>query len=382
MFRNFRMTTFAALTAVAMGAVGCNDSAPGVTPTGPTTNPTLPTGTTSTNGTLDTFAGQYTVTSPLNFAAHDVFPGPISDLLNALTELNQKPGSALLDIVNAFSPGTVPSWASSDLVKGLLNGFLTDALSKYVKIQQITMLVSGVTELANSMNMHEVMTVHTPAANGTVNIEQQLASVDFMFLDQPQSVPVPTDAMVAAHTTMSGTLTPHQDSATQADADLTVGAGTFTMPIGEMLFNGAGPAVYQQITGDPNVTTLAAALNELADCPSFGSYVATQIQNSGILGSSSNIDTLTPIFTGICTAALTAIADEAEAAMKGWTLEGVKIDSGRAQLLDLAPTINKNSIDHIADQVSNGTWSWSIPSVGNPIVIPSTFSGVRTGSAN
>src|SRR5262249_21786880 len=140
-------------------------------------------------------------------------------------------------------------------------------------IDQIAGLVQQISDLSNKLNFHSTITIHTPQANGAVMVEQQFLAVDFQpDSSAPTKVPIPAASMSAAHMVMSGQIVPESDAPAVADAQLTLGAGTFTLPLGAMLLNAAGTVIFGPLVGQ-QTADLKTVLTTLINCNQFATDV-------------------------------------------------------------------------------------------------------------
>ena len=71
-------------------------------------------------------------------------------------------------------------------------------------VDQITSIISGITELAKTIEIHNTLTVHTPEADGTATIDQQVTDVGFKLLNQSTVVAFDANEKMAAHTRDAG----------------------------------------------------------------------------------------------------------------------------------------------------------------------------------
>ncbi len=372
-----KMSVFATLTAFAIATAGCDgaatggmkDSGPGPTPSGPTTgpNPDGP-GTPPAPAPTANYSGMYDVTAPLDFTQNGVLPGVIGPALGGLAELHDHPGDAILKIVEGANIpylsdilNKVPSFLTQALA-GLLDDLIIQNLyNGYPVVDQVANLIQGLFELSQKIVIHDELTVHKPV-NGVVAIEQQLSGVGFTLLGQ-QTVVAFTNAKKVS---TPGAITPHAN-APVADADLTVGAGSFMLPIGDLLLQAAGPLLFGQFGG---ATDLKGALTNLVPCGSFG-----QTLSDGLGGFISPSEA-----SMLCTGAIGLLAAAVTAAIEAITFDGVMVDGGKAELYDVSTL--KPSMDHQSDRVAEGTWTWTFTVAGGKAAVPSTFAGDRVGDAN
>ncbi|HXU71485.1 MAG TPA: hypothetical protein VN947_19265 [Polyangia bacterium] len=378
MSRNLKLTAIASLTALSIVAGGCSaepearmqpPSAPG-TPPGTPLGPGEPIG--EPTPPTAKYAGVYSAVAPIDLTQNGVLPGVLGPALNALIELHDHPGQAILDIIAIANIPTV-----SDLVKNmpqLLKDILSGALDKLITdevyanvpvVDQITNIISGITELAKTMELHNSLTVHTPKADGTATIDQQVTDIGFKLLNNSTVVAFDAKEQMMAHTAMPGSVKAHAN-APVADADLTLGGGTMTLPFGELLLQAAGPLVFGQFGG---ATDLKGALHNLVDCASAAQAISDDL--GGYLSPS--------VVQTICTSALDAIANSVTNSIDNITLNDVQVSAGTATLLDVSQS--KPTTDYQSDRVSQGKWNWSFSVAGSTVTVPSTFSGDRIGDA-
>ena len=376
-----KMSVFATLTAFAIATAGCDGAAtggmkdpgpgPSTAPSGPgqpdAPNPDGP-GTPPAPLPTANYSGVYDITAPLDFTQNGVLPGAIGPALGGLAELHDHPGDAILKIVEGANIpylsdilNKVPSFLTKALA-GLLDDLIIQNLYKgYPVVDEVANIIQGIFELTQKIEIHDELTVHKPV-NGAVAIEQQISGVGFTLLGQ-KTVVAFTNAKKVPTT---GALTPHAN-APVADADLTVGAGSFMLPIGELLLQAAGPLLFGQFGG---ATDLKGALTNLVPCDSFGQTIS-----DGVGGFISKNEAAM-----LCTGALGLLADQVTAKIKAITFDGVMVDGGKAKLYDVS--MLKPSMDHQSDRVAEGTWTWTFTVAGGKAAVPSTFAGDRVGDAN
>ena len=318
------------------------------------------------------YAGVYAVTAPIDLTQNGVLPGVLGPALAALVELHDHPGKTILDIVAIANLPTVsdavknmPSFLK-DLLAGLLDKLITDQLYKNVPVvDQVAGIISGITELAKTVELHDALTVHAPAADGKTSVDQQITDVGFTLLSNKTVVAFDAAEKAMAHTIMAGSITAHAN-APVADADLTFAGGKMTLPFGQLLLQAAGPLLFSQFGG---ATDLAGALTNLVPC-----HAAAQSISDGLGGY------LSPaLVEQLCSAAIGVIADQVSKQIDAVVLGDVQISDGAAYLLDASQA--KPQVDHQSDRVAQGTWSWSFTVAGATAKVPSTFAGDRVGDA-
>lgn len=376
---NLKLTALAALTTFTLVA-GCSGGSSGPHTTAPTPGPTTPdtpSGPVEGNPTPAPtpharYAGVYAVVAPLDLTQNGVLPGVLGPALGALIELHDHPGKAILDIVAIANIPTVSDAVKNmpgflrDLLSTLLDKLITDELYKNVPVvEHIASIISGVTDLAKTIDLHDSLTVHTPAADGTVAVDQQVTDVGFTLLSKQTVITFNAAEKMMAHDALAGTVKPHAN-APVADADLTLGGGSMTLPFGELVLQAAGPLLFGQFGG---ATDLKGALHNLVPC-----HAAAKKISDGLGGY------LPPaLIETMCTAALDVVADTVTSKIDAVVLSNVKISSATAYLLDVSQS--KPQVDYQSDRIAQGKWSWSFSVNGSSITVPSTFEGDRTGDA-
>jgi hypothetical protein len=335
-----------------------NPDSPG-SPGTPTTPPAAP---------KASYTGVYRVLAPLDFTQNGVLPGALGPALAGLSELHDHPGDAIIKIVQGANIpylsdilNKVPGFLVSAL-SGLLDQVITNAVyNNYPAIDEIASVIQGITELANHLDVQEDLTVHTPAADGSVKIDQDISGVQFTLLGNQTMVAL----KAAMKTSTTGKLTPHPD-APIADADLSIDPSTVSLPIGELLLDAAGPLLFSQF----GATDLTGALQAVVPCSSIGQDVSDGL--GGIISASE--------VSQLCDGALGLIAGLAEQKIKAVTFDGIQVHDGKAVLFDVTP--QKPTVDYRSDQLGNGTWTWKITVAGGSVDVPSTLAGLRVADAN
>ncbi|HEY2746880.1 MAG TPA: hypothetical protein VGL86_19790 [Polyangia bacterium] len=318
------------------------------------------------------YSGIYADIAPIDLTQNGVLPGVLGPALTALGELHDHPGQAILDIIAISDIPTVSDAVKNmpqflkDILSGALDTLITNEVYANVPvIDQIAGIVSGITELAKTIDIHNTLTVHTPAADGTAKIDQQVTDIGFTLLGNTSVVAFDAGEKMAAFTSMPGTVKAHAN-APVADADLTLGGGKMTLPFGQLLLQAAAPLVFSQFGG---ATDLKGALENLVDCASAAQTISDDLD--GYL-SPALVQTL-------CTSALDAIASEVTTQIDSVVFNDVQVSNGTAWLLDVSQS--KPTVDNQSDRISQGKWSWSFTVAGSTVAVPSTFEGDRIGDA-
>jgi hypothetical protein len=379
-----KLTVFATLTAFAIGASGCNGAATGnmmPTPNGPAdpgpadpNNPDFPGQPSNPQppAPVANYSGVYEVVSPVDFTQTGVLPGVWGPALAGLSQLHDNPGKAILTIVEGAGIPylssilmKVPSFLKNAL-SGLLDDLIIDNVYKgYPVVDQIASIIQGITEVTKKIEFYDEITVKNPAVAGAVQIEQQMSGLGFTLLGKKQIVDFSNAAKALSLSKMGGTLTPHA-VAPQADADLTIGAGTFKIPVGEALLSALGPLLFSQFGGAQN---LKDALLNLVPCMSFGQTIS-----DGLGGVISVADA-----QSFCQGALGLIANQVESRIKAVTFDNVVVDGAKGKLFDTS--MMKPTMDHQSDRLAEGTWSFKFTVGSGSVTVPSTFAGDRIGNA-
>jgi hypothetical protein len=379
-----KLTVFATLTAFAIGASGCNGAATGqmMPPGGPAdpgpadpNNPDFPGQPSNPNqpAPVANFSGVYEVMAPIDFTQSGVLPGIWGPALGGLSQLHDNPGKAIITIVEGAGIPylsailmKVPSFLKNALT-GLLDDLIIDNVYKgYPVVDQIASIIQGITEVTKKIEFYDEITVRAPAANGAVQVEQQMSSLGFTLLGKKQIVDFSAAAKAKGLSKMGGQLTPNAAVAPQADADLTIGAGTFTIPVGEALLSALGPLLFSQFG---NAQNLKDALLNLVPCMSFGQTIS-----DGLNGFISVADA-----QSFCQGAIGLVAAQVENKIKAVTFDGVKVDLAKGKLYDTS--MMKPVMDHQSDRMAEGTWTFKFTVGGSSVSVPSTFAGDRIGNA-
>jgi hypothetical protein len=317
------------------------------------------------------YSGVYATVTPIDLTQNGVLPGAIGPALAALTELHDHPGQAIVELVAAAGIPTLsdavqglPSFCKT-LLAALLDQLVTDELYANVPVaEHIASIISGISQLADTIAIHETLTVHTPDAGGAVTVDQQISSIGFVLLNQSSAVVLDSGAQLLAHATLAGTITAHAD-APVADADLTLAGGGMTLPIGQLMLQAAGPLLFAQL----GATDLEGALDALVPCHAAAQSIADGID-----------DLLQPAtIEAVCKAALGIVAAAVTSEVDQLVLTNVRVDDGTAGLLDISAS--RPQIDHQSDTIENGKWTWSFTVAGQTVLVPSTLTADRVGNA-
>jgi hypothetical protein len=317
------------------------------------------------------YSGVYQANAPIDFTQNGVLPGIASPALNALTMVGSNPGRALVEM--AQTSGAINLSSS---LRNILGDIITGQLDNIfpIDVQNDLNILAGIAKITQSTVIKNSLTIHTPRADNTMQVDIQITGASFDFVDingYAQHIDVTTPAVNAATSKSSmtmATLVPRPD-APVADADITLTGGTLSVPLGGFLAQAIGPLVLQPTFG---VSDLAGALNKIMQgpCQTFGNYIYQACQGTSILE-----DIQPSVYTGICTAAVSLAAIEMVNEINKLTVDGVRITNGRAVLYDVSQS--KPSMDHQSDRIADGMWQWNFGS----IVVPSTLSGERIGNA-
>jgi hypothetical protein len=381
-----KLTVFATLTSFALATGGCSSSPrpqpepqapvdtsnakPGYDPDNPAGPPApLP----QPPSPKPNYSGIYGLTAPIDFSENGVLPGAIGPALKALSDLHDKPGTAIWEFLQGANIDYVSSALTTinsipllpDILKGMFNDLIvTNVYGPYPAVDQIANIISGITELATKLELADQMTIHRAADDGSLKVDHKLTAVTFMLLDKRTTVPMPSSA---SGTTLSlgidGKVTPGP-AAPVADGTLTVtGTSTFSMPIGSLMLEAAGPLVFSQFGG---ATDLRGALLYLVPCQSFGDALSSQWSLS--FGQS------------LCEAAMGIASLMVEGEIKKITLDNVKLDAVNGNLYDVS--MSRPNVDYQSDRIAEGHWNWTFTVGSATATVPSTFAGDRTGDAN
>lgn len=377
---SLKLTAIASITVLSLVAGGCGAGPEARTQPTPTPSPDIPPGTPQGPGEVNNptpaptakYSGVYSAVAPIDLTQNGVLPGVIGPALGALIELHDHPGKAILDIVAVANIPTVSDAVNNmpsflrDILSGLLDKLIIDEVYANVPVvDQITSIISGVTELAKYIEIHNSLTVHTPAKDGTASIDQQVTDVGFKLLNNTTVVAFDANEKMMAHTAMPGTVKAHAN-APVADADLTLGGGKMTLPFGELLLQAAGPLLFGQFGG---ATDLKGALNNLVDCAGHAQSISDAL--GGFLSPT--------VVQNLCTGALGILADQVTSRIDAIVLNDVQVSGGTAYLLDVSQS--KPQADYQSDRIAQGKWDWSFTVAGGTAKVPSTFAGDRIGDA-
>ena len=320
------------------------------------------------------YSGVYGTVAPLDFTQNGVLPGVIGPALGALIELHDHPGQAILDIIAIANIPTVSDAVAehavvpaSDLLSSLLDKLIIDEVYANVPVvDQITGIISGITELAKTMDVHSSLTVHTPKADGTTAIDHQVTDVGFTLLGNSTVVAFDANEKAMAHTALAGTVKAHAN-APVADADLTLDGGKMTLPFGELLLQAAGPLLFGQFGGATDLERRAREPRRLRGPRPVDLRRARRLPLAG-----AGAERCAP-------ARSASLADQVTSRIDGIVLDDVQVSGGTAYLLDVSQS--KPKADYQSDRIAQGKWSWSFTVAGGTATVPSTFAGDRIGDA-
>jgi hypothetical protein len=374
--RPLRLSIFGTLALATTLAGGCakspsttdfpDDPAPS-TPNNPN-NPNAPMPT-PTPTVVPKYAGVYEANALLDFTQPGVLPGLASPLLGALSKIHDQPGTAIVDFANAANVPVIKDIGSFGraLLAGILNTQIGQFYTSNPDLNQVAQVIMDIFEISKTTVLLNKLTVHTPAADGTVATELQLAGARFEFFNNKIDVMTPVAAQAAAKTSMTATLKARAN-APIADADLTLTGGTVKVPAGEFILQALGPALFQPKFG---TSDLKQTLLKLVPCNDFASDVASAAQQDDFL----KYFITEPVVKTICNTAVGYLADKVTNEIKALTIDNVAIANGRAVLYDISQM--KPTMDHQSDRVADGTWTWSFGATE----VPSTLVGDRVGVA-
>lgn len=379
MATNLKLTAFATLTAFALvTGCGAGPEARMDTPAAPTpVPPGTPVGTGENNPPpapqpTAKYAGVYASVAPIDLTQNGVLPGVLGPALSALIELHDHPGKAIIDIIAIAGIPTVSDLVANmpqflkDVLSGLLDKLITDQVYGNVPVvEQITNIVSGITELAKTIDVHNTLTIHTPAADGSAKVEQQVTDVGFTLLNKSQVVAFDAAEKAAAYSAMPGTVKAHAN-APVADADLTLAGGKMTLPLGGLLLQAAGPLLFSQFGG---ATTLDGALKNLVPCHDAAQSISDAL--GGYLSPA--------VVEQVCTAALGIVAQTVTNEIDKIVLKDVQVTNASAYLLDVSQS--KPQVDYQSDRIADGKWTWTFSVAGASVNVPSTLTADRVGDA-
>ena len=254
----------------------------------------------------------------------------------------------------------VPGFLKAGLTSMLDNLIINNVYQGYPVVDQITGIVQGIAEVSKYMEVHDTITLHKAASDGTVKVDQQLDAVGFRLFGVTQVVPLPAASLPQALAHMNGQLTPHND-APVADADLTIEAGTYSLPVGSLMLKALGPLLFSQFGG---AIDLAGALKNMVPCADFGQLL---VDNSGGLLTDPTVG------KGLCEGALDIAAKAVTQQIGNVTLDGIQVDGTSAQLFDVS--MKSPKMDYQSDRLAQGAWTWHFDVSGGTAAVPSTFAG-------
>jgi hypothetical protein len=317
------------------------------------------------------YAGVYATTTPIDFTQNGVLPGVIGPTLTALTELRDHPGQAIVQLVTlAQIPGLSDALAElptfvRNLLAALLDKLIIDELYENVPvIEQLAAITAGLTDVTKTIELHDLLTVHTPAADGKVLVDLQVREVAFRMLDRRALVRLDGRALAQAHAVLDGSVAP-RSTQPAADADLTLAGGTLTLPLGELVLQAAGPLVFAPF----GANDLGGALQNLVPCHAGALQIADAVD--GWIASET-IET-------VCTTALDLVASAVTRSIGDITLGNIRISDGAAYLLDSSST--HPLIDRQSDRIAQGKWVWAFTVGGTTFKVPSTLQAERIANA-
>lgn len=314
------------------------------------------------------YAGTYEVTAPLDFTQSGVLPGIVGPALGGLAELHDRPGAAILTIVEHANVPVLSSIVSNvpGFLRGVLSGLLDQLIIQnvyqgYPVVDQVAWIIQGITELSKTIEVHDAVTVRAGAGAGDVDVEQQVTAVSFVSFGQRARVELPLTARPAALAKGRGALTAHAN-APVADADVALDAATFTLPVGELILQAASPLLFETFGGAKD---LGGALKTLVPCDKLGVTLSHDLLT--FLSASDAAK--------LCEGALGLVAAEVESRLRAVTLSDIHVEGAKGTLLDVS--MAHPAVDHQSDRLTSGTWTWRFQVGDKHADVPSTFSGDR-----
>jgi hypothetical protein len=329
--------------------------------------PTVDGGTVGSSGAR--YAGVFEADAKLDFTQPGVLPGLASPALAALSSLGTDPGGSLVNFAQAAGAINLDS-----SLRSAVGSVITQQLDSVLPqdVRDALTLISDITKITQTSTLNTSLTVHTPSANGSVQISVEVTGCSFDFIDlnaNPQHVSVKTSAANLANNTatITATLNPHPD-APIADADLIFNGGELDLAVGDWILQSMGPLVFQPEWG---TTDLNSTLQKLmaTPCQDLGALVEEGVEDL------TSLDVGPSLGTTICSTAVTLASAEITQAVGKLEVHGAKISNGRATLTDTSTA--HPTADHQSDQMT-GNWTWSFGGAD----VPSTIgNGARTGIA-
>jgi hypothetical protein len=347
---------------------------------GPTVNPEAPdpqpTPTPKPAPRTLNYSGIYQANAAIDFTQSGALPGLESPALGLLANLHTQPGTALVNFGYAAGVDALNSIGAAG--RTLLGAILDDKLKTLYmdnpNLDHLVTLIQNISQIAKTTMLLNSLAVHKPSADHAVVVDLQLTGAQFHFLnlslmDTTYTTTVPMAQAAAAKATFSsGTLTPRPDP-NLADADLTFGDATITVPLGDFLMQAFGAAIFQPLYGTSDFKT---GFVDAIPCDSIAASGAQAVADSGnpllqALFSQSVLKT-------VCVAGAGYLADQLVAQIQTLTVSGVTVSAGRGTLYDVSTS--KPTADGQSDRVGDGAWTWTI----NSATVMSTFAGDRTGN--
>ena len=356
----------AACAAPPASGTGVIDDPGSDTPVNP--DPTKP-DPTNPNTISAKYSGVYTANAPVDFTQQGVLPGLTGPALASLSELHDNPGKAIVDFAYAANAPVIKDMSAfvRDVLSSVVTTSVGNLLKNHPEFDKIIGVIDSIFSITQTSVITNKITVHTPAADGTVAAELQVVGAHFELLGQKIDVPVPATLMAASKTSLTATLKA-RPNAPIADADVTFSGGTVSLPVGAFLLEAMGPLLFQPQFGTAD---LRSTLLALVPCESIATDVAAAAQNNSVL----KYVVTAPVMKVICTTAVAYVADKITAEIEKLSIDNVQVMNGRAVLYDTSTL--KPAMDHQSDRIADGTWSWVFGSVA----VPSSLAGDRVGAA-
>jgi hypothetical protein len=318
------------------------------------------------------FAGVYQANAPIDFTQNGVLPGIISPLLGSLAELHDHPGKAIIDFASAAGVGFVKSLPGfvKSILSNLLDSVIGNSLyANHPLLDEVASTIMGLTEITKSIELHNSLTIHTPASDGTAMMELQINNISYTVNGGRLDVTLGAGDRAAGLAKLTGTIN-LKAGGQGADADLGFGdpKATVAVPIGSLLLQAAGPLFFEPIWGVPD---LKGVLQQVFPCGDIGQQISDGVTNAT---GTEFFDQ--PAGQTLCNLGVGAVGDLVTSEIQKVHLSGISVVNARAHLYDQSSS--RPNVDRQADRIADGTWTWRI----NSIDVPSTFFGDRIGNAN
>ena len=317
------------------------------------------------------YAGVFKKVAVVDLSGKGVLPGISGDVISALANVDNAPGTAIYDLVaNAGIPTVSQALLDLDptlqlLIKEFANQMLTKLVyDKVPAVKQVVDVIGGIGELFQKIEFHSQIAIRNyDAATGSAESQEQFYGVAFDYKGNKQLFKFPAgvmaDAKISGGKKLSNIVPVNAPEANYKDA-LMDGGNLKTFPIGDIFVEALEKMVVQPLTvtstNPTGYTSFAALLNSVIPCGDVSSD---------------------PTLQNLCSSLVSALTETALSPIKNFKFENVTVD--RAKVVGFEVSTAQPTVDNLTSRMT-GTQPITFQQVFSPdvkIKVDAPFEALR-----